>query len=132
MLDNLMVETFAEEVHLSVALNARLCFERLKRSADMDAHQNICEYVMIVGHAISDIPDLEAEYRQISSAGRALDDIFELVQAGSVPSEQRLAPILVGINAMDAVIGSGLVKTGKLYQAEKQVQEALRARQQAA
>lgn len=122
----LLVESFSEEVHLTVALNARLSYQRLCRAADADAHNDIAEYVMIVGHAIQDIPQLQDEARQIESAARTLDDVYDQIVAGIVPAEHHLRAILNGVNAIDRAVGSPFLKTAKLYQAERQVEAALR------
>ena len=126
LLDNLMFETFSRQVHLSVALNARLAFQRLEREASTDAHNDIAEYVMIVGHAIQGIPQLQDEARQIESAARTLDDVYDRIVAGIVPAEHHLRAILNGVNAIDRAVGSPFLKTAKLYQAERQVEAALR------
>lgn len=127
----MMVESFKEDVHRAVALNARLLYERLRVSADLDAHENIGGYMMIVGTAIENRPELKAEHDRIESAGRALDDCLPLLEAGNIAPQRYLDSILVGVNTLDEIAGSDLVKTRDLYLAEKIVNQARKAQYEA-
>lgn len=126
LLDNLMFETFSRQVHLSVALNARLAFQRLEREASTDAHNDIAEYVMIVGHAIQGIPQLQDEARQIEDAARSLDHVYDRLVEGIPVDDYHLVIILGGVNAIDRAVDSPYLKTARLYQAERQVEATLR------
>lgn len=130
LLGNLMFETFSRQVHLSVALNARIAFQRLEREASTDAHNDIAEYVMIVGHAIQGIPQLQDEARQIEAAARALDHVYDNLVEGIPVDDCHLSIIMGGVNAIDRAVGSPYLKTARLYQAERQVEAALRKQQQ--
>ena len=109
-------DTIALHMHASLAV--------IERAPDLDSFDSLAGIFNMVSIAIRYDDRFIHEYRLIQGGATALNDTARLIQAGVKLHVHHLAPIRVGVTAIDQVLGQ--LDVAKLYTAEKIAVSAVR------
>lgn len=86
------------------ALNARLAYETLKRSPDLDAFNRLADVFNIIAVAVLNDPRFAHEVNVYGGATRALDEARQLIAARVQLPARLLEPIRHGVNIIDEIL----------------------------
>lgn len=88
----------------TVALDARLAYETLRRSPDLDAFNRLVDVFNIIAVAVLHDPRFAREVNVYGGATRALDEARQLIAAKVQLPARLLEPIRHGVNIIDEIL----------------------------
>lgn len=88
----------------TVALDARLAYEAIKASPDVDAFNRLVDSFNMMSVAMLNDKRFERELDIYGGATRALDEARPLIAAGVQLTARLLEPIRIGVNVIDEVL----------------------------
>ena len=108
----------------TIALHMHASLRVIERRPDLDSFDSLAGIFNMVGITIQHDSRFTHEYRLIQGGAKALNDTARLIESGVKLQEYHLAPIRVGVTAIDQVLGQ--LDVAKLYTAEKIAVAAVR------
>jgi len=86
------------------ALNARLAYDTLKHTPDLDAYNRLVDTFNIISVAVLNDPRFAREHSVYGGATRALDEARQLIAARVQLPARLLEPIRHGVNIIDEIL----------------------------